>query len=74
MAPKEKLPDFVKPQLAETAATAREGDSWLHELKFDGYRIQARKRGAKVQLLTRSGLDWTASHEDDRRAGGRFAG
>ncbi len=59
MAPKEKLPDFVKPQLAETAATAREGESWLHELKFDGYRIQARKQGAKVQLLTRSGLDWT---------------
>ena len=32
---------------------------WLHELKLDGYRIQARKDGAKVQMLTRSGLDWT---------------
>ena len=32
---------------------------WLHELKLDGYRMQARKQGAKVQMLTRSGLDWT---------------
>ena len=57
--PKEKLPQFVPPQLALEAETAIDRDGWLHELKLDGYRIQARKQGNKVQLLTRSGLDWT---------------
>jgi bifunctional non-homologous end joining protein LigD len=58
-APKEKLPDFIAPELALQSETAPAGDGWLHELKLDGYRIQARKDGARVQLLTRTGLDWT---------------
>jgi bifunctional non-homologous end joining protein LigD len=58
-APKEKLPDFINPQLATQASTPPNGKGWLHELKLDGYRIQARKDGARVQLLTRTGLDWT---------------
>jgi bifunctional non-homologous end joining protein LigD len=45
--------------LASPASTPPNGKGWLHELKLDGYRIQARKDGAKVQLLTRTGLDWT---------------
>ena len=58
--PQEHQPTFVKPQLAQETEAPPEGDAWIHELKLDGYRIQARKEGAKVQLLTRSGLDWTA--------------
>ncbi len=58
--PKEHQPTFVKPQLAQETEAPPEGDAWIHELKLDGYRIQARKDGAKVALLTRSGLDWTA--------------
>jgi bifunctional non-homologous end joining protein LigD len=58
-APKEKLPEFIKPELALQATTAPSGAGWLHELKLDGYRIQGRKDGDKVQLLTRTGLDWT---------------
>jgi bifunctional non-homologous end joining protein LigD len=57
--PKEKLPDFVAPELALQSTTPPSGDGWLHELKLDGYRVQARKDGTKVQLLTRTGLDWT---------------
>jgi hypothetical protein len=34
----------------------------VHEIKFDGYRMAARIDGGKVQLLTRSGLDWTAKY------------
>jgi len=34
--------------------------SWLHEIKFDGYRTATRIEGGKVRLLTRTGLDWTA--------------
>ncbi len=55
----ESLPEFILPQLAMQAAEAPEGSGWLHELKLDGYRVQARKDRAKVQLLTRTGLDWT---------------
>jgi len=58
-APKEKLPDFLPPQLATQASTPPNSKGWLHELKLDGYRIQARMDGTKVQLLTRTGLDWT---------------
>jgi bifunctional non-homologous end joining protein LigD len=57
--PKETLPEFFPPQLASQATAPPNGKGWLHELKLDGYRIQARKDGNKVQLLTRTGLDWT---------------
>ena len=58
-APKETIPDFVAPELALSAKSPPSGTGWLHELKLDGYRIQARKNGPRVQLLTRTGLDWT---------------
>ena len=57
--PEEPQPSFLKPQLATEAATAPEGTGWLHELKLDGYRMQARKSARGVEMLTRSGLDWT---------------
>jgi len=57
--PSEKQPGFVKPQLAVLAAKPPSETGWLHELKLDGYRMQARKDGRGVQMLTRSGLDWT---------------
>lgn len=67
-APKEAMPGFIPPQLALAALHPPEGDDWLHELKLDGYRIQLHfenrsakggKSRPKVQLFTRSGLDWT---------------
>ena len=57
--PRERQPVFIPPQLALEANTPPEDDGWLHELKLDGYRIQARKSDNKVELLTRKGLDWT---------------
>jgi bifunctional non-homologous end joining protein LigD len=54
------LPDFVPPSLATLRATAPSGEGWVHEIKFDGYRIQARLDRGKVRLLTRKGLDWTS--------------
>jgi bifunctional non-homologous end joining protein LigD len=53
------LPAFIEPSLATLRATPAAGDSWLHEVKFDGYRMQARIDKGKVRLLTRTGLDWT---------------
>ena len=58
--PEEHQPGFLPPQLALQALTPPTGEGWLHELKLDGYRMQARKDGAGVQMLTRTGLDWTA--------------
>ena len=52
------LPDFVPPCLATLRSSAPSGDRWVHEVKFDGYRIQARLEDGKVRLLTRKGLDW----------------
>lgn len=52
-------PPFVEPQLATLADKAPEDANWLHELKYDGYRILARKAGDAVTLFSRSGLDWT---------------
>ncbi len=58
-APKAALPAFVAPCLATLSDKAPDSDNWLHEIKFDGYRIQARLDRGKVKLLTRKGLDWT---------------
>lgn len=55
----EALPAFVKPCLATLEEKPPAGDDWLHEVKFDGYRTQARIENGKVKLLTRTGLDWT---------------
>jgi bifunctional non-homologous end joining protein LigD len=56
---KGKLPDFLPPTLATLASAPPAGERWLHEIKFDGYRLQARIEAGRVKLLTRSGLDWT---------------
>ena len=54
------LPPFIEPCLATLVAKPPEGDEWVHEIKFDGYRIEARIDGSDVTLLTRNGLDWTS--------------
>ena len=48
------------PQLATLVTEPPTGPEWLHEIKYDGYRIIAEKRRGEVKLITRSGLDWTA--------------
>ena len=56
---KAPLPRTFRPQLASPAARPPEGEEWLHEIKFDGYRTIARIDGDEVRLCTRTGLDWT---------------
>lgn len=53
------LPAFVPPQLCRSVERPPAGSGWLHEIKFDGYRIQTRVAGGRVTLKTRKGLDWT---------------
>jgi bifunctional non-homologous end joining protein LigD len=54
-----RLPDFVPPSLATLHEMAPTGAGWAHEIKFDGYRIQARLDDGDVRLLTRKGLEWS---------------
>jgi bifunctional non-homologous end joining protein LigD len=46
-------------QLATAGAKAPAGDGWIHEIKFDGYRVAARIEGGDARLFTRNGHDWT---------------
>jgi ATP-dependent DNA ligase len=53
------LPGWIKPQLTKLVDHPPEGPEWLHEIKFDDYRMHARLNRGAVCLLTRTGLDWT---------------
>ena len=54
-----QAPAFVPPCLASLKERPAEGKGWVHEVKFDGYRVQAVVAGGEARLLTRTGLDWT---------------
>ncbi|MCS6296800.1 MAG: DNA ligase D [Nitrospira sp.] len=50
----------IVPQLATLVTASPEGEDWVHELKYDGYRILCRLKDGEATLLTRNGHDWTA--------------
>ncbi len=54
------MPDFIEPQLATLVDRPPAAEGWVHEIKFDGYRMQLRVEGGRATLKTRTGLDWTA--------------
>jgi bifunctional non-homologous end joining protein LigD len=54
-----KMPDFIAPQLCRLLARPPAGRQWLHEVKFDGYRLQLRIADGHGRLRTRKGLDWS---------------
>ncbi|HUO87933.1 MAG TPA: DNA ligase D, partial [Rhizomicrobium sp.] len=62
------LPTFIEPTLASPCEKPPSGPKWIHEIKHDGYRIQARIDGRMVRLLTRKSLDWTERFESIARA------
>jgi bifunctional non-homologous end joining protein LigD len=53
------LPRFVEPCLPTAVEKAPSAADWVHEIKYDGYRVQVRIENGRARLLTRQGLDWT---------------
>lgn len=56
---KRSMPEFVAPQLATLVTQPPEGEGWLHELKFDGYRMLCHLSHGKVRFWSRNQKDWT---------------
>ncbi|RUU82815.1 MULTISPECIES: RNA ligase family protein [unclassified Mesorhizobium] len=54
---------FIPPMQPELVDTPPEGEEWIHEIKFDGYRTQIIKDEDGIRLLTRRGCDWTARYK-----------
>jgi DNA ligase D-like protein (predicted ligase) len=61
-------PRWIEAQLCKLVDKAPSGSDWVHEIKFDGYRMAARIDHGDVQLLTRSGLDWTEKYPETAAA------
>ncbi|HYU31595.1 MAG TPA: DNA ligase D [Thermoanaerobaculia bacterium] len=57
---KGRLPGAIEPQLATLVDEPPQGAEWVHEMKFDGYRVLCEMRDGKVHIRTRHGKDWTA--------------
>jgi bifunctional non-homologous end joining protein LigD len=56
---KASFPGFIEPALATAIAKVPSGERWLHEIKFDGYRVQVHLAHSEVKVFTRRGSDWT---------------
>src|SRR5436309_5213100 len=56
---KAPFPGFIEPELATAIEKVPGGERWLHEIKFDGYRVQVRLVNEAVKVFTRRGNDWT---------------
>jgi bifunctional non-homologous end joining protein LigD len=56
---KANYPGFIGPALATSITKVPSGERWLHEIKFDGYRVQVHIKDAAVTVFTRRGNDWT---------------
>ena len=57
-------PARLRPHLAVPAQRPPEGEDWLHEVKFDGYRLLVHRHGDSVKILSRRGLNWTSRLPD----------
>ena len=56
---KAPLPGFIEPALATSIDRVPSGSRWIHEIKFDGYRVQVHLANEAVKIFTRRGYDWT---------------
>src|SRR3954462_15039225 len=52
-------PGFIRPCQPTLSTKVPMGPEWTHEIKYDGYRLIARKDGSRVRLWSRTGRSWT---------------
>ncbi len=71
MAPRRSVPEY-RAQLALLVAEAPAGAAWVHEVKYDGYRIGCAIDGGEVTLWSRRGKDWTAQFPEVAAAARRL--
>src|SRR5262245_3937972 len=69
---KARLPAFRPPELATLVDRVPDGEDWLHEVKFDGYRCLLSVAGGKALAFTRSGLDWSDKFKTVVEAGAKL--
>jgi bifunctional non-homologous end joining protein LigD len=67
------MPSFIPPQLARLVEAPPSGRNWVHEVKFDGYRVQMRVERHKARLRTRRALDWTERFPEVANDGGALS-
>ena len=56
---KAPFPGFIEPALATSIGNVPNGERWIHEIKFDGYRVQVHLANEAIKVYTRRGNDWT---------------
>jgi bifunctional non-homologous end joining protein LigD len=56
---KANYPGFIEPALASSITKVPSGERWVHEVKFDGYRVQVHLANESIRVFTRRGHDWT---------------
>ena len=66
------MPPFIEPQLATLVKTAPDGDQWLEEIKFDGYRMLCRIEKGEARLYSRNNKEWTGKFESLAGAAARL--
>ncbi len=66
-------PEWIKPQLATLVDEVPQGDGWIHELKYDGYRMLCRIDLGRARLFSRNGREWTAKLSNQTKTAARLA-
>src|SRR4051812_6127635 len=69
---KAAMPSSIEPQLATLVEEVPQGDEWIHEIKYDGYRALCEIRDGEARLITRHGKDWTDRFAPVARAAGKL--
>jgi bifunctional non-homologous end joining protein LigD len=69
---KAKLPEIIEPQLATLVKQTPAGEDWLHEMKYDGYRMLCRIENGEVRMMSRNGRDWTEKFASVARSAARL--
>jgi bifunctional non-homologous end joining protein LigD len=69
---KSPFPGFVEPTLAAVIEKVPSGNRWIHEIKFDGYRVRAHLNNDEVRIYTRRGHDWTGRFKKVAIAAGQI--